>query len=139
VKSMRKRIRQAVASVRSGPRVSFYHELGPDYYSVTSRTFIGRVYQLFGLRNIADEASGDYPQLSAEYIIAANPQFIVLADTKCCHQSAATVSRRTGWGNITAVKKHRVFALNDDVPSRWGPRIVNFVETIGRIVRRVRG
>jgi iron complex transport system substrate-binding protein len=138
VRSMRKRIGLAVATIPSGPRVSFYHELSPDFYTATSRTFVGRVYGLFGLRNIADKASGDYPQLSDEFIIAANPQFIVLADTKCCHESARTVSRRTGWSNITAVKKHRVFALNDDIPSRWGPRIVNFVELIGRIVRQVR-
>lgn len=139
VQSMRKRIGLAVATVPSGPAVSFYHELSPDYYTATSRTFIGRVYGLFGLRNIADKASGDYPQLSAEYIIAANPQFIVLADTKCCHESAKSVSRRAGWGGMTAVKRHRVFALNDDIPSRWGPRIVDFVELIGRIIRKVRG
>jgi iron complex transport system substrate-binding protein len=139
VRSMQRRIALAVASVPSGPAVSFFHELSPDGYSATSKTFIGRVYGLFGLRNIADKASGDYPQLSGEYVIAANPQFIVLADTKCCKESAKTVARRPGWSSITAVKKHRVFALNDDIPSRWGPRIVNFVELIGRIVRRVRG
>jgi iron complex transport system substrate-binding protein len=139
VRSMKRRIAQAVRSASRGPAVSFYHELSPDFYTATSRTFIGRVYGLFGLRNIADKASGDYPQLSDEFIIAANPQFIVLADTKCCHESAKTVSQRTGWSDIAAVKKHRVFALNDDIPSRWGPRIVDFVELIGRIVRQVRG
>jgi iron complex transport system substrate-binding protein len=139
VRSMRRRIARAVKSVPRGPAVSFYHELSPDFYTATSRTFVGRVYGLFGLRNIADKASGDYPQLSGEYIIAANPQFIVLADTKCCRQSARSVARRAGWSSISAVRRHRVFALNDDIPSRWGPRIVDFVELIGRIVRQVRG
>ncbi len=57
--------------------LTFYHELDPTYFSATSQTFIGQIYSAFGLVNIADEAStsedGGYPQLSAEYILAARP------------------------------------------------------------------
>jgi iron complex transport system substrate-binding protein len=137
---MKRRIAAAVASVRKGPALSVYHELSPDFFSVTSHTFIGRVYSLFGLRNIADKAqkAGAYPQLSAEFILASDPQLIVLADTKCCKQTAATVAHRQGWASLTAVKDHRVIALNDDIPSRWGPRIADFVEEIARVLRRAR-
>jgi hypothetical protein len=72
-----------------------FHELGPDYYSATSQTFIGRVYKLFGFRNIADAADTShtgYPQLSGEYILKANPQMVVLSDSVCCAQSASTVA-----------------------------------------------
>ena len=48
----------------------------------------------------------------------------MLADTLCCAQSAATVAARPGWSNLAAVKGGRVLALNDDIASRWGPRIV---------------
>jgi iron complex transport system substrate-binding protein len=139
IRRMQRRIASAVRSVPNGPALTYFHELSPDLYTASSRTFIGRVYSLFGLRNIADRASGPYPQLSAEYVIAANPHFIVLADTKCCKQSAATVARRPGWRTIRAVRRHRVFGLDDDIPSRWGPRIAGFVEIVARIVRRVRG
>ena len=54
---------------------------------------------------------GGYPQLSAEYIIAQNPQIIVLADTKCCGQNAATVAARPGWSTIAAVQHHRVVGV----------------------------
>jgi iron complex transport system substrate-binding protein len=140
VARMKRRIAAAVASVPKGPSLSFYHELSPDFFSVTSKTFVGRVYGLFGLRNIADKAgkADAYPQLSDEYIVASDPQLIVLADTKCCHQNAKTVAQRAGWGSLTAVKSGRVVALNDDIPSRWGPRIVEFVEEIARLVRRAR-
>ncbi len=137
---MKRQIRAAVRSVPKGRAVSFYHELTPDYYSVTSKTFIGRVYGLFGLRNIADAArkGGAYPQLSGEYILAANPDLVVLADTRCCKQNAATVAKRPGWDRIAAVKNRRVVALDDDIPSRWGPRIVDFVRQIATVVRRIR-
>ena len=116
-----------------GGGATFYHELDDTYYSVTSDTFTGQLYELVGLENIADEAkgaSGGYPQLSAEYIIDADPDLIFLADTKCCGQSAATVSERPGWGRITAVEEGDVIPLDDDVAQRWGPRVVDFLEQI---------
>jgi len=119
--------------------MSVYHELDPTYYSATSKTFIGRVYKLFGLRNIADAADSSgsgYPQLSGEYIVSANPGLIVLADTRCCGQSAATVASRAGWGGLAAVRNHRVIGIDDSVASRWGPRIVTFVRAVGKALRR---
>ena len=130
------------AIVRSVPKtrrhLRVYHELDPTYYSATSSTFIGSIYKLFGFQDIADAAggtSGGYPQLSGEYIIAKNPQIVVLADTKCCQQSYATVADRPGWGTIAAVEHHRVVSADDDVASRWGPRIVQFARTVARIAK----
>lgn len=141
VKRMKSTIASIVAATPKGRRLSVYHELTPDYYSATSKTFIGRVYTLFGLRNVADEADKagyGYPKLAGEYVIASNPDLIVLADTKCCGQSAATVRARPGWDSIAAVRKGYVVAANDDVVSRWGPRIVDFVRLVAQSVRRAR-
>jgi iron complex transport system substrate-binding protein len=112
--------------------LTYYHELGPDLYSVTSTSFIGQVYALFGLRSIADgvESGNDYPQLSAEAIVAADPELIFLADTKCCQQDATTVAARDGWAAIAAVANGNVFAMDDDIASRWGPRIVDYAESV---------
>lgn len=142
VRTMQSRIAAAVAAARrrGSARLSVYHELSPDLYSATSRTFIGQVYRLLGLRNIADAADAagtGYPQLSAEYVVSANPDVVVLADSKCCGQSVRTVAARPGWGAIRAVRNGRVVAVDDDVASRWGPRIVSFVRAVSAaIVRR---
>jgi iron complex transport system substrate-binding protein len=139
---MRTQISAAVRSAAArGRGLSFYHELTTNYYSATSRTFVGQVYKLFGLRNIADAAGvagGVYPQLSAEYIVAADPDVIFLADSKCCGQSLQTVASRPGWENVSAVKRRRVHALDDDVVSRWGPRVVSFVQRVAVAVRNAR-
>jgi iron complex transport system substrate-binding protein len=140
VKRMHARIARIVKSSRR-PKLTVYHELDPTYYSATSRTFIGRIYKLFGLRNVADAADSTrsgYPQLSAEYIIASNPQLIVLADSRCCAQTPATVAQRPGWNVIAAVRRHSVISVDDSVASRWGPRIVNFVAAVGRALRRIK-
>jgi iron complex transport system substrate-binding protein len=140
VRSMRTHLAAIVASVPKTRRhLRVYHELDPTYFSATSQTFIGSIYKLFGFRDIADGAGGagnGYPQLSAEYIIAKDPQIIVLADTRCCGQSYSTVASRPGWSSISAVAHHRVVLGNDDVASRWGPRIVQFARTVARIAKQ---
>jgi iron complex transport system substrate-binding protein len=133
-------IEAAVAQiVMPAEPISFYHELDNTYYSVTSNTFVGQIYSLFGMRNIADnaEAGNDYPQLSAEAIVSADPDIIFLADTKCCEQSAETVTARDGWSGMKAVSTGRIIALDDDVASRWGPRLVELVIAIRDAVTAV--
>lgn len=142
VARMKMRIAQIVAPARRlGSGLTVYHELTPELYSVTSRTFVGRVYGLFGLRNIADgaDASGSgYPQLSAEYVVSQSPDLIVLADTVCCGQSARTVAARPGWSRISAVRRGLIVRIDDSIASRWGPRIVNLVRAVARGLSNVR-
>jgi iron complex transport system substrate-binding protein len=135
VQRMRSQIAALVASASAAKGMSVYHELGPDYYSATSRTFIGSVYEKLGLENIADAAGGkapDYPQLSAEYVLHANPDLIVLSDTKCCGQTRETVAKRPGWKKVAAVREGNVVGVDDDIASRWGPRIVAFVRLVSQ-------
>jgi cobalamin transport system substrate-binding protein len=140
VTRMKARIASLVASVRSARGLSVYHELGPDLYSATSKTFIGRIYTLFGLKNIADaaDASGTgYPKLSAEYVISADPDLIVLADTVCCAQTAATIAARPGWSGLKAVRMGSIVRIDDSIASRWGPRVVNFVRAVASALSRL--
>ena len=139
VRRMRTQIATLVKATPRGRALSVYHELSPDYYSATSKTFIGRVYSLFGLRNIADRADktgSGYPQLASEYVIASNPDLIVLSDTKCCAQTPQTVAARPGWSGLKAVRNGTVIPVNDDIASRWGPRIVTFARRIAAAVKR---
>ena len=130
VEDMKERIDAAVPD--EAPVVSYkaFYELDNTYYSVTSNTFVGALLKQIGFNSIADgvEEGNDYPQLSAEAIVAANPDVIFLADTKCCQQTAETVAARPGWGEIKAVQNTSVVELDDDIASRWGPRIVDLIE-----------
>ena len=137
VEEMRTAIDEAVAAAPEPTEpLTYYHELDDMYYTVTSNTFIGSLYGLFGLRNIADAAEGssDYPQLSAEFIVSQNPQLVFLADTKCCAVTAASVATRPGWESLAAVVDGQVVELDDDIASRWGPRVVDYVRAIAAAV-----
>lgn len=136
VADMRSSIDELVAEVpdQANP-LTYYHELDPTLYSVTSSTFVGHIYGLAGLVNVADAADANaelpgYPQLSAEFLVQADPDFVFLADTKCCQQSADTFAARPGFDQLAAVRNNRVIELDDDVASRWGPRVVDLLRTI---------
>ncbi len=141
VSTLRSQIRKILAALphRAKP-LSYYYELDQNYYSVTSDTFIGRLLGLLGMKSIADaakgaSAAGGYPQLSAEFIVKANPDYIILADTICCHQSASTVAARPGWSGMAAVKSKHLMLLNDDIASRWGPRVVDLLRAVLAAIR----
>lgn len=135
---------EIAATIKDVPKpakpLTYYHELDNTYYSVTGNTFIGQVYALFGLQSIADtqEVSSDYPQLSAEAIISANPDFIFLADGGF-GESPASVAARPGWGSLKAVTNGNVIVVDADISSRWGPRIVDYVKAIAAAIAKAVG
>ncbi len=138
VASMQTRVDEIVAATPTPSEpLTVYHEIDETLFSLDSTTLFGELYSLLGLRNIADAAegnSGGYPQLSAEFIVSADPDFIFLADTKCCGQSSETVAARDGWADLAAVQSGNVIELDDDVASRWGPRVVDFLAAVSDAV-----
>jgi iron complex transport system substrate-binding protein len=141
IRSMKARIvRIVTAARRKTNRLSVYHELTPDYYSASSKSFVGQVYAALGLENIADEADAagtGFPQLSAEYIVSSSPDLIVLADSICCGQKPSTVAARPGWDRISAVRTGSIVRVHDSIASRWGPRLVSFFRAMSSALARL--
>jgi iron complex transport system substrate-binding protein len=129
-------VERLVGAVPDGEPVTYYYELDPTFYSLTSGTFVGGLLALLGMQSIADPADdgSGYPQLSPEFILAADPSFILLADTRCCGQSAATLAGRPGWAGLGAVAAGRVVELDDDLAQRWGPRVVDLLAVVAAAV-----
>ena len=116
----------------AGEGVSYYHETDPfSFYTPNSKSFIGTLYALLGMENIADEAPDEFgsgfPQLSPEYIIAADPEIIFLGGA---FEDADTVAARDGWGSMKAVSARQVVVLDYDMASRWGPRVPELLRTM---------
>ena len=141
VSDMKKKISAAIKAGKTSKKISFFHELDNTLYTATSDTFIGKVYKDFNLINIADPAatadSAGYPQLQSEYVIKANPKIVFLADAQY-GESLETLTKRPGWNGIAAVKNKNVVALPEDIPSRWGPRLVDFYQFIADTIVKVK-
>jgi iron complex transport system substrate-binding protein len=144
VTRLRSAISKIVAAEPARPTpLTYYYEVSTDpYYSVTSTTFIGNVLSILHLKSIADTAkgaaaAGGYPSLSAEFILKANPDYIILSDTGPTGggQTAATVSSRPGWSVMTAVKDKHIILINADIASRWGPRIVDLLQDVATALK----
>lgn len=140
VASMRSDIEAIIeAAPKLDEPLTYYHELDAELYSADSTTFIGQLYGLLGLENIADEAGADaggWPQLNAEFIVSADPDMIFLADTICCGESAETVAARPGWEAMSAVVNGNVVEMDDGIASRWGPRVVEYLSAIAAAVEQ---
>ena len=127
--SINRTINADIASIPAHPTkvLNAYYELDPTFYSLTSSTFVGTLMKALGLVNIADakstSADAGYPQLSSEYIVSANPQLILLADTVCCQVTTASVAARPGFSTVSAVANGHVVAINDSVASEWGAHL----------------
>ncbi|MFW6034083.1 MAG: ABC transporter substrate-binding protein [bacterium] len=143
VADMRDRIAKVVADLPDGPPLSVFHELGPDLYTASSDTFIGQVYSELGLVNVADEAAEEagtpYPQVSAEYLLSADPDLVILADNECCGVTPEQVAERPGWDALSAVQNGNVTVVDEDIASRWGPRVPELFEAISDVISSTRG
>lgn len=114
--------------------LTVFHEIDESFYTATSETFIGQVYTSMGLENIADghDDGTGFPLIDGETIIAANPDVIVY--TSQAPYDADAIAARPGWESISAVANGRIVEVDADIASRWGPRIVEFMEAIAESV-----
>ena len=130
-----------IASKKVGEGLTYYHEIDNTFYSPTSKTFLGKLYSLLGLVNIADpaiEGGFGWPQLSAEFIIDADPDLIFLGDADW-GESAETVAARPGWGSLTAVEKGQVIPVDTDTSGRWGTLVVDFIKSVRFSIEEISG
>ena len=113
--------------------LTFFHEVDETLFSANSASFLGQLYALFGLVNIADEVPDEFgsgfPQLSAEFIIESDPNLIFLGDS-AFGVTAETLEQRPGWDEMSAVFNGTVFELDAEVSGRWGPRTHLVVQQI---------
>jgi len=135
VGKMRRDIMSAVAGADIPEGISFYHEVDGTFYSPTSASFLGQIYALLGLENIADAADdgSGFPQLASEYIVSEDPDLIFLGDVDF-GVTPESLSERPGWDGMTAVENDAIVGLDSYLASNWGPRVVELVELIAEAV-----
>ncbi len=126
---------EKIAPISSRPSV-FYELDGTDPakpYTAGKGTFITQLIERAGGSNIAGELGG-YPQMSLEQVVVADPAFILLGDARY-GVSPESIAQRPGWENLSAVKNGKVLPFNDDLVSRPGPRLVDALEELAKLLR----
>jgi iron complex transport system substrate-binding protein len=120
-------IRSEIGDVADAPTV--FHEIDNTYFTAGPGSFIADLYDILGAENIAEATGQPFPQMSAEAIIEADPEAIILADEDA-GESPDTVRDRPGWGSVSAVRNDRIHVIDPDIVSRPGPRLVEALRTL---------
>ena len=129
------RLEEKLEQVEQGPRV--FYELDAALFTISPQTFIGKMLTLLNAQNIAEGSAIPYPQLTAEVAIEKDPEVILLADAEAHgfgKESPETVRARPGWSQVSAVQNNRIYAINPNLVSRPGPRIVEGLEAMARLL-----
>ncbi|MBC7646888.1 MAG: ABC transporter substrate-binding protein [Pseudopedobacter sp.] len=119
ITQMRNELNTLQKSVLGRPKVSTYYEIDPTPYTVGPNSFIGVLLEKAGGRNIIPKGIGDFPKISPELVVSANPQIIVGAKLE-------DLKRRPNWAGIAAIQSGKVFEPTPeqgDALSRPGPRL----------------
>ena len=126
---------EKIAPLSSRPSV-FYELDASDPakpYTAGKGTFITQLIDRAGGYNIASDIDG-YPQFSLEQVVAADPNFIILGDS-AYGVTAESLASRPGWENLSAVKNNQIFPFDDNLVSRPGPRLVDALEELAKLLR----
>jgi len=116
-----------------------YHEVwGEPLMSVGPDTFIDELITLAGGENIFNDAATSWPMISSEAVIEKNPEVMFFPDMYMgvanFYETLELVETRPGWDSITAVQNGALYEINADIISRTGPRIVDALELIAKMV-----
>ncbi|MCC7358942.1 MAG: cobalamin-binding protein [Anaerolineales bacterium] len=129
-------VEAATANVTERPTV-FYELDATDPsspYTTGPGTFNDQLINLAGGENVGNLSTEMYFQISLEQLVAADPQIIVLGSSLYGGQTPELVAARDGWANISAVKTGKVYTFNDNLISRPGPRIVDGLEELAKLI-----
>lgn len=102
-------------------------------YVAGPHNFIDAMITMAGGWNVAADATESFPKFSPEQIVARDPEVIVLSDAKY-GATPAVVAARPGWNVISAVRRGAVYPIDDDLVSRFGPRLVLGYEAYLRLL-----
>jgi iron complex transport system substrate-binding protein len=124
-------VSQIVDTIPENERQTVFYEVWADPYMTTSnQTYIGELISMAGGVNIFGDLKEDYPTISAEEVIAKDPQVILGPSNHADQLTSETIMTREGWSNISAVKNNRIDIIDGNIVSRAGPRVVDALEAM---------
>jgi iron complex transport system substrate-binding protein len=137
VDQMRQRVDAVTRAVAGAQRPRTFYEVGVFegvIYTAGDGSFLASLIDLAGGEPVTGEARST--SISIEQLVSADPQLIILGDSSYDSTITATsVADRPGWGEMTAVHDGHVVPYPDDlVTTRPGPRVVDGLEALARVV-----
>jgi len=115
-------------------RTVFYEVWDEPLMTAGPGSFIDEVLRLAGMKNIFNDAVSSYPSVSDEVVVSRNPDVILSPSTHASQVNVEKLLKRQGWSEVEAMKEKQVFVIDGDQISRCGPRLLDALEEMIRVV-----
>jgi iron complex transport system substrate-binding protein len=136
-KDLQTKLDAVKAKVGNAPKLKVFDEEDASdltkLYTVGPGSFLNDLITLAGGVNIAAAAKTAYPTISAEEVVKADPDVIVLDDA-AFGTTVESVAKRPGWSALSAVKNGRVHPLDANLMSRPGPRVADAAIALAQLI-----
>lgn len=128
-------VAEIVSTIPEEERLTVFFEVWHEpLMTTTLQTFLGELIQIAGGVNIFADIEEDYPAVSAEQILEADPDVILGPSSHGDQLTVEVISSREGWGDLTSVQNEAIYLIDGNMISRSGPRIAEALETIAEIL-----
>jgi len=138
IESMHARRDQLTAIVKAIPkeerRSVFYEVWDEPLMTAGPKSFIGEIIELGGMTNIFSDVTGRYPKVSSEVVLQRNPDIILAPSSHAEQVSIESILQRQGWSGVRAISEKQVYLVDGDSVSRCGPRLLDALEQMIRVV-----
>lgn len=121
---------EIAGKVKNAPAIALFFEISPDLWTVGPGSFIQEIITVAGGENIAADAGAAYAQYSKEKLLEKNPEVYLSTSG----DTAEMIAKREGFGSLKAVQNHKVYTLDPDIFSRPGPRVIEAMEQLARLL-----
>jgi iron complex transport system substrate-binding protein len=97
-------------------------------------SFVGMLINMAGGKNLGDNLSSAWAQISLEELINKNPDIVLIGDATWGGVTLEAVKARTGWNALNAIKNDVLYTFDDNLVSRPGPRLVDGLEAMAKLL-----
>jgi len=139
VGDMQERVSGLISRVEGAPRVKVFYIIEAtdlnNPWTAGPGSFIDSLITMAGGENIGAKALAPWVKFSIEEVVNSDPEVIIMPAK---HGTAFTppeaLKEHPTWRGITAIREDRISTIDDDLVSRYGPRIVQGLEKMAKII-----
>ena len=129
VADLRARAAAVEEAVRGRPPVTVFYQVSPQpLWTAGRRSWITDLVRRAGGKSVTGEVEGEWMRYSDEAALASRPEAIIMATSGEKMDVAAALQKSP------AAVNRRVYGINGDYLSRPGPRLVEGLEQIARVL-----
>lgn len=128
-----KAIKEKAKAITKSKKVWIEVSPAPDIFTTGKGTFLNEMLESIRATNVAGDQEG-WVKFTEEQIVNLMPEVIITTYGYYVEKPADGVLKREGWQEVPAIKHKQVFNVDNDTVTRPGPRLMDGVETLAKII-----